>query len=374
MGMRGRRRWVVAGVAVAAAVGLTSAGAYALTSGEPAAAPTTSTAKVDRGEVATAVATTGTLEPAQTRSLSFAAAGTVTEVKVRAGDQVASGQVLATIDSADAQEKVADATETLGEAEDALDEAESSSSTCVAPASLVTPTPTPTPSASPAPSRSPSRSPSPSASSCARSSGRDSILSAEQRVTSAKKALAEAKEQLAGTKITAPIAGKVLSVSGSVGSEIRGGSAFVTLADVAGMQISASFPEADAARLATGLSGTVTLADRPGEEFPAKVVQVDPVGATEEGGTMVKYGVVLAFEKVPGDLLVGQSANVKVTTSSVADVLRVPSGAVRDDGTVLVRTAAGDESKAVELGVRGDQYTEVKSGLIEGDEIVIAGT
>jgi multidrug efflux pump subunit AcrA (membrane-fusion protein) len=47
---------------------------------------------------------------------------------------------------------------------------------------------------------------------------------------------------------------------------------------------------------------------------------------------------------------------------------------VRDDGTVLVRTAAGDESKAVELGVRGDQYTEVKSGLIEGDEIVIAGT
>lgn len=318
--------------------------------------------------MATAVATTGTLEPAQTRSLSFAAAGTVTEVKVRAGDQVASGQVLATIDSADAQEKVDDATETLGEAEDALDEAESTSSTCAVPAALVTPTPTP--SSSPTPSRSPS----PSASSCARSSGRDSILSAEQRVTSAKKALAEAKEQLAGTKITAPIAGKVMSVSGSVGSEIRGGSAFVTLADVAGMQISASFPEADAARLATGLSGTVTLADRPGEEFPAKVVQVDPVGAAEDGGTMVKYGVVLAFEKVPRDLLVGQSANVKVTTSSVADVLRVPSGAVRDDSTVLVRTAAGDESRAVELGVRGDQYTEVKSGLIEGDEIVIAGT
>lgn len=370
MGMRGRR-WVVAGVAVAAAVGLTSAGAYALTSGEPAATPTTSTVKVDRGEVATAVATTGTLEPAQTRSLSFAAAGTVTEVKVRAGDQVASGQVLATIDSADAQEKVDDATETLGEAEDALDEAESTSSTCAVPAALVTPTPTPTPTPSSSPT--PSRSPSPSASSCARSSGRDSILSAEQRVTSAKKALAEAKEQLAGTKITAPIAGKVMSVSGSVGSEIRGGSAFVTLADVAGMQISASFPEADAARLATGLSGTVTLADRPGEEFPAKVVQVDPVGAAEDGGTMVKYGVVLAFEKVPGDLLVGQSANVKVTTSSVADVLRVPSGAVRDDSTVLVRTAAGDESRAVELGVRGDQYTEVKSGLIEGDEIVIAG-
>lgn len=374
MGMRGRR-WVVAGVAVSAAVGLTAAGAYALTSGEPAAAPTTSTAKVDRGEVVTAVATTGTLEPAQTRSLSFAAAGTVTEVKVRAGEQVTSGQVLATIDPADAQEKVDDAEETLDEAEDALDEAESTS---VCTVSLMTPTPTASPSprasASAAPKPSRSSSPSPSPSSCARSSGRDSILSAEQRVNSAKKALAEAKEQLAGTKITAPIAGKVLTVSGSVGSEVRGGGTFVTLADVAGMQIAASFPEADAARLVTGLGGTVTLADRPGEEFPAKVVQVDPVGTTEEGGTMVKYGVVLAFEKVPSDLLVGQSANVKITTSSVADALRVPSGAVRDDGTVLVRTAAGDESKAVELGVRGDQYTEVRSGLIEGDEIVIVGS
>ncbi|WP_281891853.1 efflux RND transporter periplasmic adaptor subunit [Phytohabitans aurantiacus] len=360
MGMRGRR-WVVAGVAVAAAVGLTSAGAYALTGGEPAAAPTTSTVKVDRGEVATAVATTGTLEPAQTRSLSFAAAGTVTEVKVRAGDQVTSGQVLATIDAANAQEKVDDATESLDEAQSALDEAESTQVCTVAP--------------SRSPSPSPSRSPAPSASAtCARSSGRDTILSAEQRVISAKKALAEAKEQLAGTKITAPIAGKVLSVSGSVGSEVRGGSAFVTLADVAGMQISASFPEADAARLATGLTGTVTLADRPGEEFPAKLVQVDPVGTTEDGGTMVKYGVVLAFEKVPSDLLVGQSANVKVTTSSVANVLRVPSGAVRDDGTVLVRTATGDQSKAVELGIRGDQYTEVTSGLIEGDEIVIGAS
>ncbi|MCW6003155.1 efflux RND transporter periplasmic adaptor subunit [Micromonospora sp. CPCC 205371] len=358
MGMRGRR-WVVAGAAVAAAVGLTSAGSYALSRGEPAAAPATSTVKVDRGEVSTAAATTGKLEPGQVRSLSFATAGTVTEVKVRAGDQVASGQVLATIDPTDAQERVDDATDSLDEAEDALDEAESTS---VCTVSLVTPTPTVSPSA-PAPSPS-----------CARSSGRDSILNAQQRVTSAKKALAEAKEQLAGTKITAPIAGKVLTVSGSVGSEIRGGSAFVTLADVAGMQISASFPEADAARLAIGLTGTVTLADRPGEEFPAKVVQVDPVGTTDDGGTMVKYGVVLAFEKVPSDLLVGQSANVKVTTSSVAEVLRVPSGAVRDDGTVLVRTASGDQSKAVELGIRGDQYTEVTSGLIEGDEIVIAGS
>lgn len=408
--LRGRRTWWVAGGVVVVAVVLTSAGAYALTTGQPAASAKTSTAKVDRGEVATAVATTGILEPAQTRSLGFAASGTVTKVNVRAGDQAKAGQVLAEMDDAAALDKVDGAEEALDEAQDALDEAEDAADTATCPASTTTspgyrlaalPVTTPTPSATGgaatpaptvtvtvtvtvtetvtvAPSAAPTTRSSPSPSSgtnCANgggASGGDAILSAEQKVTSAELALAEAKEELAGTKITAPIAGRVLTVSGSVGSDVSSGGTLVTLADVAGMQVAASFPEADAGRLATGLTATVTLADRPGEEFTARVVQVDPVGTAD--GDMVTYGAVLAFDEVPADLLVGQSAGVKVTTSSVADVLRVPSTAVGGTGTVLVRTPAGDAERSVEVGLRGDQYTEIKSGLIEGDEIVIAGS
>ncbi|BCB86271.1 hypothetical protein Psuf_035840 [Phytohabitans suffuscus] len=198
------------------------------------------------------------------------------------------------------------------------------------------------------------------------------MFTAQQRVTSAELALAEARDQLAGTKIKAPIAGKVLSVAGAVGAGVGAGSTFVSLADVAGMQVAADFPEADAGHLDVGLSATVTLANRPGEEFAARVVRVSPVGTAD--GNMVRYGAVLAFEEVPAELLVGQSAAVRVRTSEVTGVLRVPSTAVRAEGTVVVRTAAGDETRAVRVGLRGDQYTEVKSGLIEGDEIVIAGT
>jgi HlyD family secretion protein len=100
-------------------------------------------------------------------------------------------------------------------------------------------------------------------------------------------------------------------------------------------------------------------------------VRVDPVGTAD--GEMVRYGVVLAFEEVPQELLVGQSANVRVRTGERDSVLRVPSTAVRGDGTVTVRTAAGDETRTVGIGMRGDQYTEITHGLIEGDEIVLAG-
>jgi HlyD family secretion protein len=199
------------------------------------------------------------------------------------------------------------------------------------------------------------------------SQGGDQILSAQQRVTQATTALEDAQEALDGATITAPIAGRIISVSGKVGSQVSAGSAFITLADVYDMQISADYPEADADRLAVKQGGTITLADRPGESFKATVVQVDPTGTSD--GTMVRYGVLLSFVDSPKDLLVGQSANVKITTGSKADVLRVPSTAVHnvqgDTGTVLkngVQTRVG-------VGLRGDQYTEITSGLTEGDQV-----
>jgi HlyD family secretion protein len=199
------------------------------------------------------------------------------------------------------------------------------------------------------------------------------VLRAQQQVTSAQLALANAQDALAGTKITAPIAGKVLSVAGAVGSAVRGGGTFLTLADVAGMEVSASFPEADAVRLTLGLGATVTLADRPGVNLAAKVTQVDPVGTTN--GPMVTYGAVLSFDKALVGALVGQSANIRVTVQSVSNALRVPSTAVHGitgaTGTVRCRTAAGEQSRQVAIGVRGDQYTEITSGLVAGDQVVV---
>lgn len=419
---RGRGRLAVCGVAALVVIG--TAVAWTLHRAEPTPSGGTGTARVDRGEVVTAVATTGSLEPAQTRTLGFAADGTVTAVNVRPGDQVKIGQILAEIDATDAKERVDDTRKSLDDAEEALRDAEEAADGGTAACPVVapragravavalvagggtTPTPAPTPSVSPTgqPSPSPTGSTRPPAgqpsasqpprpgggqapssgqapggqapgggrgAECSGQRAGDPILAAQQRVTSAEVALAEAEDRLAGTKIKAPIGGKVLAVAGAVGADVGTGGTFVTLADVAGMQVAADVPEAYAGRLTLGQRATVTLANRPDEEFAARVVRVDPVGAAD--GDLVRYGVVLAFETVPAELLVGQSANVRVRTGEVAGVLRVPSTAVRGDGTVVVRTGAGDQVRAVEVGLRGDQYTEITAGLVEGDEVVTAG-
>jgi HlyD family secretion protein len=395
--LAGRRRWIGAAVAgvVLALIGFGVVRALGADATEPVAAATVA---ADRGAVTTEVATTGTVQPAQTRSLSFAVAGTVESVAVRAGTTVTAGQVLAKVDDTDAAEAVADARDALTDARDALAEAKAGTTTTTCGANVAaaytspTATATASPSASPSVSASPSPSASPSAtrtSSPARTTapgrtggggsstcgsggqqggGSDPILSAEQRVTQATTTLENAEDALAGATITAPIAGRVITVTGKVGSQVSAGSTFVTLADVYDMQISAEFPEADADRLAVRQKAVVTLADRSGQDFAATVVQVDPTGTSD--GTMVRYGVLLSFDEAPGDLLVGQSAGVRVTTGAKPDVLRVPSTAVHDvagtKGTVL-RDGARVE---VGVGLRGDQYTEITSGLAEGDTVV----
>jgi HlyD family secretion protein len=161
----------------------------------------------------------------------------------------------------------------------------------------------------------------------------------------------------------------VLSVGGVVGAQqTPGGSGFIVLGGVTDTAVRAEFSEADVARLAVGQSATITLPNQDGKELTGKVSQIDPAGTTS--GRLVRYGVLVAFDAVPDDLLLGQSANVAVTTASATDVLYVPSAAVAGD-TVTIRADGRDQRRTVQVGLRGDQYTEIRSGLAAGDELVL---
>ncbi|GAA4601570.1 HlyD family secretion protein [Actinoplanes octamycinicus] len=361
-----------------------------------------------KGAVTLDVATIGTVEPATTRELSFAVAGTVEEIRVRAGTKVAAGQTLATVDDTDAAGDVASAEETLSDAEDRLGDAQTRAASVTASATACATSGTghltvagalPVEAAAvggaeaegaaagaaeadgaaaeggAAAEVEAAEAEGAAAAACPTrgypDTGNDPILNARQTVNRATRAVAEAKAALSGTVIKAPIAGTVVAVAGSVGDTVSSGKTFVTLADTYTMQVRADFPEADAGALRVGQTGTVTLADHD-DALTATVVQVDPVGTSD--GTLVRYGAVLSFAAPPSDLLVGQSAQVTVRVGEATDVLRVPSTAVHDvsggSGTVLVRAGGTNAQRTVTVGLRGDQYTEVTGGLAAGERVV----
>jgi HlyD family secretion protein len=331
---------------------------------------------------------------------------------------VTAGQVLAKIDDTDAQNVVDAAQTDVNSAQNALTAAQTTASATPAAGSCqdaaadyVSPSPATSDSAGPSsPSASPAGSPtapqhtgggstggtgsgssgtgagggsgacstanggsSATGSGGGRGGSTDALLSAQQQLNDAQLALVQAQQKLAGTVITAPVAGTVLSVNGTVGAaETVSGTGFIVLSGVNDTQVTAYFTETDVAHLAVGQKTSITLPDDTGQTYTGKVSQVSLVGTADN--QLVRYGVMIAFDQAPSGLLFGQSANVVVTVSLVADVLYVPSSAVSDvhngSGTVAVRTDGRDERRTVGVGLRGDQYTEVTTGLSQGDSIL----
>ena len=80
---------------------------------EADAEPTYETISVDRGSIANTVSATGSIEPEAEVTLSFSGAGRVESVLVAAGESVAAGQLLATLDADDLALALAQANVTL---------------------------------------------------------------------------------------------------------------------------------------------------------------------------------------------------------------------------------------------------------------------
>ena len=83
------------------------------------------TATADRGTVTSVVSGTGSLAPAGRMNVNFKVAGTLTEVDVKVGDKVTTGQVLARLDSTTQQASLAQAQASLASAQASLQAAQS---------------------------------------------------------------------------------------------------------------------------------------------------------------------------------------------------------------------------------------------------------
>jgi len=292
---------------------------------------------VTQGTVSATVSASGTVQSATTASASFVTSGTVTEIAVKVGDSVAAGQVLAKVDRSAVQDTLDTAEANLTAARQALSRAKSNGSDDATIASL-----------------------------------NASVATAQASADAAQRAVD-------GTVLKAPIAGTVIAVNGTVGSPSTTSNSanststgFLQIADLTKLQISASFAEADATKLRADQAATVTWSALSGARATAKVTTIAPTATTSNN--VNTYAVVATLDTVPAGARIGQSVTMQVTVASVADVVRVPTAAVRSAGgqrTVLVRTAAGDEARAIRVGVEGDQFTEVTSGLTAGEQVVI---
>jgi RND family efflux transporter MFP subunit len=184
--------------------------------------------------------------------------------------------------------------------------------------------------------------------------------------------VAAAQRKVDGTVLKAPMAGTVVAVNGAAGGSSNVQSGFIQLADLAHLQIKASVPEADATRLKLGQTANVAWNALADARVTGKVSAISPVAAT---GNVVQYPITVALDTVPDGAKLGQSVKLTVTVDQVQDAIYVPAAAVRTAGnrtTVIVVKDGTQETRIVEIGLKGDSFTVIVAGLSVGEQVLLA--
>lgn len=188
-------------------------------------------------------------------------------------------------------------------------------------------------------------------------------------LTQAEAQLANVELQLRRTRVTAPVAGRIVARNATLGAiASAAGQPMFTLIRDDRLELRADVAEADVARLASGQP--VTLRAVGGGAVTGRVRLVEP-GID----TATRLGSVRISVDAPetAGLRAGMFAEAEIIVAE-RDALSLPVTAVADgvDGTSVMKVVDGVVSRVqVRTGIRDGSLVEVTEGVLERDLIVL---
>ena len=222
------------------------------------------------------------------------------------------------------------------------------------------------------------------------------VASARAQIAQSSAELSSAQLDLRRSTIIAPANGvvinKLVEPGTTVAANFQTPNLFEIAADTTRMQVEASVDEADIGQIIEGQKVNFTVDSYPEETFRARVDQIRK--AANENQNVVSYLVILGVDNSSGRLLPGMTANVEIVTGERQRVTRVPTAALRfrpraadtDDDkdkaksekaeppTVFLASATDPYRpvrRLVTLGLQGEDFTEIKSGLKPADKVIV---
>jgi HlyD family secretion protein len=229
-------------------------------------------------------------------------------------------------------------------------------------------------------------------------------------VSQAEASLREARENLARTRLFAPISGRVVRLAveeGEVavpGTFSRDVGLLMRIADMSAIQALVKVDETDVVRLGLGDSVSVSIDAFPDTAFVGRVTKIAnsaaELSAAGQGtDRAVDFEVEVTLENPPADVRPDLSMTARIITDVRKSVLSIPIIALttrpdRPTGDTVATVPLGDTTatgrpkdiegvfvvenglarfRPVKVGIAGDEHFELLGGINEGDTIV-AGT
>jgi macrolide-specific efflux system membrane fusion protein len=220
------------------------------------------------------------------------------------------------------------------------------------------------------------------------------IEATKAQIEAARVAVSSARVNLGYTRITAPMDGTVLAVVAQEGQTVnatQSAPTIVVLGDLSTMMIHAEISEADVIHTTPGQSVWFTILGDPATPHGATLTSIAPAPdsivndqsltgeSSDASSEAIYYNGVFTVPNPDGELRTYMTAQVRIVLDSVHDVLTVPASALGPtgaDGKTEVSVLAADgtsETRRVEIGLNDRGTAEVRSGLAEGERLLIGG-
>ena len=216
-----------------------------------------------------------------------------------------------------------------------------------------------------------------------------SVAEYDELIAQASISVKTAQTNLSYTSITSPIDGVVISIPVSEGQTVNSNQSaptIVQVADLSKMLIKAEVAEGDITKVKSGMEVEVSSVANPEMTYKSTVQSVDYATSTltdneysesVSNTSAVYYYANIVLDNPDGNLRIGMTTTNTININSVKNVLTVPVVAVQKKGGKSIVKVVKDkeknivEEREVTTGLQDGLSIEIKSGLSEGEEVVV---
>ena len=208
------------------------------------------------------------------------------------------------------------------------------------------------------------------------------VVELESSIKETEISLSTAETNLGYTKITAPLDGTVVSVPVKEGQTINAAMNTPTIVQVANldnMEIVIEISEGDIGNIKPGVKVTYSILADLNKIYETTLQSIDPgltlltngeyTEVVDSSEAIYYYGRLIVPNE-DGILRIGMTTQNVIYVESAENVLTVPVVAVKEYVEVL--TKKGVERRDITTGVSDGLNVEVKSGVSEGEKVILA--
>ncbi|MCX6721745.1 MAG: efflux RND transporter periplasmic adaptor subunit [Candidatus Staskawiczbacteria bacterium] len=195
------------------------------------------------------------------------------------------------------------------------------------------------------------------------------------QVQQAEANIAALQSQLNDNYLVSPINGIITEINTKKGQVVSSSQSVINMLSSDPFQIKVDIYEQDIVNIKVGDKAKIDLVAFPKKTFDGKVMSIDPAETIVDN--VVYYEVTIEFPNQPQGIRSGMTADITIEANKKSNVLRIPKNAViQIDGTQTAQVVKNGKvvSGTITTGLEGNDYFEVKSGLTEGEEIIVKGS